>query len=142
VVLDTNVLVSALLESEGYPAGVVRAWRAKRYVLVTSAELVAEIRRVTQYARLAKWLRRRQDAVDELLDDLEALAVHTEGELSLDVLSDPDDNAILEAAVEGAATVVVTGNKHPFEELGGTYEGVEILSPREFWERLESGGGG
>ena len=132
VLLDTNMLVSALLEDGGYPARVVGAWREKRYALVTSPALLDEFRRVVQYGRLTKRLRGREKEVAVLAAGLEILAAQSEGKLSLSVLTDPDDSSVLAAAVEGSADYLVTGNKHHFDELGGSYQGIEILSPREF----------
>lgn len=137
VVLDTNVLVSALLEAEGYPGKNVAAWRRKLYNLIITGSLIAELGRVVQYARIAKRLVGRESDLEELLEDLQALGIPTEGELSLDIMSDPDDNEVLAAAVEGNADYLVTGNKLHFDELEGSYRGVKIVSPREFWEVLQ-----
>ena len=44
VVLDTNVFVSSLLVKVGVPAQVMDAWRDRRYVLVISPAIIAEMR--------------------------------------------------------------------------------------------------
>jgi predicted nucleic acid-binding protein len=49
---------------------------------------------------------------------------------------DPSDNAYLACAVEAGADYLVTGNIGHFEEVGNTYRGVMIISPRTFLEIL------
>ena len=46
VILDTNVLLSALLSSRGAPAKLLAAWERKLFTLVISDELLAELRAV------------------------------------------------------------------------------------------------
>jgi putative PIN family toxin of toxin-antitoxin system len=50
VVLDTNIFVSSLLSKSGRPAMVIDAWRAGRYLLVTSRSIIFEIERVVNSA--------------------------------------------------------------------------------------------
>lgn len=52
------------------------------------------------------------------------------------VASDPDDDHVLAAAVSGQAAYIVTGDK-PLQSVG-SYQGVKIVSPREFLELLEN----
>ena len=52
VVLDTNVLLSALISPHGAPDAIYRAWRASRFELVTSTEQLDELRRVSRYPKL------------------------------------------------------------------------------------------
>jgi uncharacterized protein len=56
VVLDTNVLVSALISPRGNPDRLYRAWRAGRFTLLTSQPLLEEFQRVTRYPALQKYL--------------------------------------------------------------------------------------
>ena len=46
VVVDTNLFVSSLLSRQGVPAQVIDAWRNRKYILVVSEAIIAEIRRV------------------------------------------------------------------------------------------------
>lgn len=52
VVLDTNILVSALIYSRGTPDAIYRAWRARRFDLVTSTLQLDKLRRQTTKKRL------------------------------------------------------------------------------------------
>ncbi len=52
VVLDTNVLFSALISPHGSPDAIYRAWRLARFELVTSQLQLDEIRRASRYPKL------------------------------------------------------------------------------------------
>ena len=52
VVLDTNVLLSALISARGAPESIYRAWRAARFELVTSTAQLDELRRVSRYPKI------------------------------------------------------------------------------------------
>jgi putative PIN family toxin of toxin-antitoxin system len=52
VVLDTNILVSALISKSGPTDRLYSAWKDHRYALVTSNEQLEEFRRVTRYPRV------------------------------------------------------------------------------------------
>lgn len=49
VVLDTNILLSALISPAGAPARIYEAWKLGRFELVTSVEQLEEFARVTRY---------------------------------------------------------------------------------------------
>jgi putative PIN family toxin of toxin-antitoxin system len=51
VVLDTNILFSALISPHGPPAAIYRAWRLARFQLVTSRRQLDEIRRASRYPK-------------------------------------------------------------------------------------------
>jgi predicted nucleic acid-binding protein len=53
------------------------------------------------------------------------------------MLPDPDDNLVLETAVNGHAEVVITFNRRHFEPAAARF-GIEIVSPAEAVRRLES----
>ncbi len=137
VLLDTNVLLSAFIHSEGFPSRIVDAWYSDRFILVTSTHSVDELHRVSRYARVAKRLKGREEDVDSLIKEMEMSAIPLTEEPVPQLLPDPDDNEILAAAVEGNADYLVTGNKLHFDGLKGNYGGVNIVSPREFWEILQ-----
>lgn len=61
VVLDTNVLVSAVLVKAGLPAQALDAWRSRKFLLVTSPALIAETRVTLNYPRI----RRKYNLTDE-----------------------------------------------------------------------------
>lgn len=135
-VLDANVLVSALIRPQGPPGRILASLiEAQAFELVASASIFEELRRCLAYPRV----RRRIVATDEELDlwiaALDLIAESTEGTLEvLAVVSDPDDDKYLVAALEGRVQFLVTGDAHLLELQ--TYEGVQIVTPSAFLRLL------
>jgi uncharacterized protein len=125
VVLDSNVIVSGLGWS-GPPARILDAALDGRLVLVTSPPLLAELRRILGYPKLAKVL----DGEQRLADLVEASGVVVLPIRVIAAVSDESDNRVLEAAVEGAADYIVSGDDHL---LGlGSFQRIPIVTPGEF----------
>lgn len=130
IVLDTNVLVSALLSPNGVPAAVLQLVLAGRVVLCLDARVLSEYRAVLCRPRFDFDAR----LVDDLLEFLES-----EGELVASVplalsLPDPDDAKFLEVAAAAGADHVVTGNLRHFPTR--VRRGVSVVSPRRFLESV------
>ena len=115
LVVDTNLLVSALLAGASLPAHLVTLWRAGRFDLLTSAEQLDEIARVTRYphirARLSPALAGR------LVNDIRELAVMLDHLPRVDTSPDANDNYLLAMARAGAADFLVTGDKRDLLSL-------------------------
>ncbi|MGB9488661.1 MAG: PIN domain-containing protein [Terriglobia bacterium] len=58
LILDTNVLLSAQLSPRGAPAKLLAAWEQKRFTLVISDDLLAELREVLERPFFRARLRR------------------------------------------------------------------------------------
>jgi len=131
-VLDTNVIISALLSPEGSPARVLRAWQEGAFELIVSPLLLAEFERALTYPKL-----RRRIPPDEAVVAVEWLA------RSATVAQDPggprpvrspdlgDDYLIALAAAQGA--LLVSGDDH----LLGLASRLPIHSPAEFLDLLK-----
>jgi putative PIN family toxin of toxin-antitoxin system len=125
VVLDTNVLVSGLGWS-GPPAVILDAVRDGRVVLITSAPLLDELRRVLAYPKLAKVI---NDAA-RLADIIEASSVVVEPDRVLAIVDDESDNRVLEAAVTASAGYIVSGDADLLDL--GSFDGISIVMAAEF----------
>ena len=135
VVLDTNVIISSLLSAKGPPAEIMRRWEAGEFDVATSSALISELERVLTYPRVRKYLKYSGEEIDTFLKNLKATAIVIEPQITLDVIADdPDDNRVLECAVTGDATYIVSGNTH----LVGlkTYEQIVVLNPVGFLAAL------
>jgi putative PIN family toxin of toxin-antitoxin system len=136
IVLDANVLVSAILSPRGTPAQILNAWRAEQFDLVISQAILAEIDRVFRYPKIAKRHRWSEEQLQTFLDNLSHIAILTPGTLSLAVITDdPPDDRYLECAVEGEAAYIVSGDRLLLRL--GVYQGIPILTPRAFLEVLQ-----
>ena len=125
VVLDTNVICSGLGWA-GPSARILDAGLAGRLVLISSPALIAELRRVLGYPKLAAAIK----DPDRLADLIAAAAVLVDPERTITTISDPADNRVLEAAIEGAADYIVSGDKHLLAL--GVFAGIPILTPATF----------
>lgn len=138
VVLDTNVFVSSLLVKAGLPSQVLDAWRARRYLLVVSPAIIAEVQATLRYPRIRRKYGITDQDVAELVSLLEqdALLVPGDADVSGAVPDDQDDEIILACALDGQADFIVSGDRHV---LGlGAYEGIPVLTVRGFLAHLES----
>jgi uncharacterized protein len=129
VVLDTNVLVSALLVESSPPAQLITHWRQGRFDLLTAAPQLEELMRVTRYAKLRTRL--RPALAGRLINDLREVAMVVETLPPVDVSPDPYDNYLLSIACGGEADYLVTGDKAHLLALGA-HAGTTIVSVRDF----------
>ncbi len=129
VVVDTNVLISALLKADGSPAKIVSLWRSGELELVVSEEVVSEVSRVLGYQRIRT--RVSAEEAERFLDLLRtaALAVTAYENVTV-VKDDPDDDKFLAIAIVSGAEYIISGDTHLLSI--GNYQGIEILTPADF----------
>ena len=111
VILDTNVLLAALISPQGPPDKIYRAWRSASFELVTSTAQLDELRRVSRYPKLKDVLpaHRVGTMVNNMqralvLNDLPALPQSLE-------LKDANDAFLIAMALAGEADYLVTGDR-------------------------------
>lgn len=122
-VLDTNVLISAFVFPGGPPEHVYRRGLEGRLTLITSRPLLSELGRV-----LTDKFDWEAPYAEEVLTQLVRVAVVVDPiEQIDDITDDPADNRVLEAAVEGDAVVIVSGDRHLLTL--DTWRGIRILTP-------------
>lgn len=133
VVLDTNILCSALLTPGGLTDRLYRAWREGRFELLTSEEQLEEFRRVTRYPRLRPFV--EPAAAGAMHNELRRLAVLLVKLPVVDASGDPADNFLLAMAQAGEADVLVTGDKHDLLSLR-SFQRTKIITARQFLGQL------
>lgn len=129
VVLDTNILVSALLW-RGAPYRCLLAVLAGLADLVVSPPILEELRAVL----MTKFRHPTRDA-DEAIGLIQAAAdvVEISGELRV-VPDDPDDDKFVETAQAGHAERIVSGDRHLLAL--GSASGVPVITAREFLNQI------
>ena len=128
VVLDTNILVSALITKGTPPDQLYRAWLRNELELVTSAAQIDEVTDVLARPRL-----RRYVDSDEAAQMIAAIHQHATVLSEVPVARrspDPKDDPILAVAVAGDVALVVSGDRGHMLALGDV-EGIPIRSARE-----------
>jgi putative PIN family toxin of toxin-antitoxin system len=127
IVFDTNVLVSALL-CHGSTPDLAFELALNQYELILSGEICQEIEDVLRRPKIAKLL--SWDTRQEFMEKLRGAAAFISISSKIDVCRDSRDNMLLDLAVDGAASAVVTGDQDllvldPFRK-------IRILTPRQF----------
>ena len=130
IVLDTNVVVSALLRPGGIPDQVVGLVLAGRLSLNVDSRIMAEYRAVLERPEFDF----PKDEVEAFLAFVERAEWVVADPLEL-ALPDETDRPFLEVAVAGGADALVTGNPRHFR-LRGTRLDLAVLTPRGLLERL------
>ena len=130
MVLDTNIYVSAFTFPSSVPGRVWRHALHQRYRLLVSPAIVREVARVLRedFHWEERRLRRRLKLLvrtGEIVTPQSTLHV---------ILHDPDDNRILECAVEGQAHLIVSGDRD-LRRLK-VYQGIPIVTPTDLLRTL------
>ena len=130
-VLDTNVVLSAHLNTEG-PSGVILDLVFSRFFrCFVSNPLLEEYEEVLKRPRFGRSAREIARSL-RLLREAAILVVPRK---RLEVTRDPDDNKVLECALEARADYVVTGNTRDFP---ARFQDIRIIPPRTFLTYLAS----
>lgn len=137
VVLDTNIFVSSLLTKTGRPAIVIDAWRAGRYLLVTSRSIISEIKRVLDSPGIREKYSLGRNEIEKLILMLKSDAIVVPGlsPVAGAIPEDPTDEMFLAAALDATADLIVSGDRHLLQL--GEYRGIPISTVRQFLELLE-----
>ncbi len=129
VVVDTNVLVSALLSGTSLPAHLIELWREGGFDLLTSAEQLDELMRVTRYPKIRGRL--PPALAGRLINELRPVATVMTDLPAVALCADPHDDYLLAAAQAGGADYLVTGDKRDLLTLR-LHAGTRIVTVRDF----------
>jgi putative PIN family toxin of toxin-antitoxin system len=134
VVLDSNVLISALISTGSPPDRIYRAWREKRFTLVTSKHQLAESQRASRYPKLRRLVPPREFG---------ALIHRLHGALVVSKLPrvkasrDADDDYLLAMAQATDADFIVTGDAKGLLRLR-RFGRTRILGPTSFLKVIKT----
>jgi putative PIN family toxin of toxin-antitoxin system len=135
VVIDTNVIVSALIQ-RSYPYLIItKLFTENQYQLCVSDELLKEYYEVLARPKFSRF----QDfftRAESLLVDIENMSTKYFPTIKLDIISDLDDNKILELADVCEAEFIITGNTTDF--TFSSYKQTRIVTPKDYWENYQS----
>ena len=131
VVLDANIFVSAVLKSHSNPARVFQLAEEGKVTLISSKDILSEVRAVLLYPKLRKLHGRTPGQIDDLIRRATRVSFIVPGKTRIEaVKDDPKDNKYLSAAVEGKADFIVSGDHH-LRDLK-IFRGIRILDPSAF----------
>jgi putative PIN family toxin of toxin-antitoxin system len=127
VVLDTNVLLSALL-FKGTTARIVDLWKERRIICLLSRETFQEFSTALRYPKFALTEEEIKAIIEE--EVLPYFEVVKAGEKTQGVCSDPDDDKFLSCALGGKAEFIVTGDRRFL--ILGSFRSVRIVKVSVF----------
>ncbi|MGZ3874790.1 MAG: putative toxin-antitoxin system toxin component, PIN family [Mucilaginibacter sp.] len=134
IILDTNVLVSALIQ-RNYPFLIVNELFSKNEIqLCLSDALLLEYYTVLKRKKFSKYPEFILRA-EALLADIERKASFFVPTVTLSIIGDLSDNRLLELAEACAADFLITGNTNGFTIK--SYKKTEIISPRDYFENYQ-----
>jgi uncharacterized protein len=133
VVLDTNVLLSALFVRQSTAALVVNAWRRGAFYLLTCELQLQEIRAVTRRPQIRALI--RPAMAGELVNQLKGMATWIEELPPVNRSPDPFDNFLLSMAQAGQADALVSGDKRGVLALK-SHGACQIVTLRRFVDSL------
>ncbi len=140
VVVDTSVWISALLNPAGYPARVYQAARAGRFVVIISRPLLAELAEVLIRPRIQRARQLTRQQIEVFVAEIEAAATQVPITGSLALCRDPNDDMVLETAVAGKASYIVSRDEDLTRNLdlreAATRYGLQIVTVDQFLKQL------
>ena len=146
VVIDTNIIVSALISPQSAPRRILDHWRKGRFVMLTCVEQVDELRRATRYPKIRSQV--KPAVVGALINEIGKAGRQIAKLPRVDRSPDPFDNYLLALAEAGGADYLVTGDKvglaHPWQtrldEIVSVRTFAGVLAWILFWRARISAG--
>lgn len=131
LVFDTNAIVSALLFNGSVP-GQAFFWALSRGKILVSEALIRELNNVVRRDKFHRYFSHEER--DQFLGSLIRESDLVEISEQIRVCRDYKDNQILELAVSGNASLIITGDADLL--VLGPFDGIEIVTPAEFLKSL------
>ncbi|KAB8314125.1 putative toxin-antitoxin system toxin component, PIN family [Tolypothrix campylonemoides VB511288] len=125
-VFDTNILISALLSTSGNPFGCLALAKIGQVESVTCQEILDEFAQ-----KLVLKFKFSQEMAQAAVEEIRSCSRFVEISATLKAVpDDADDDMVVECAIVGNATHIVTGDKHLLTL--GKYQDIEIVKATEF----------
>lgn len=130
-VIDTTVWISGIFWP-GLPHQILEMWKAGDFEIIVSEAILTEIER--KLSEKAIEFKIETEIVNVWLDLIIGEAIFVQPQDKIQVCRDPDDDLFLEAAVEGRADFIVSGDKDLTDI--GEFRGIKLINPRQFYNFL------
>lgn len=128
IVLDTNILISAV-GWKGKSKKIFSKILNKEYDLIISKEQLKELKRVLDYPKF-KFTDEQKSKFLTIVSEV-AEVIEIPNKISV-IKEDPDDNIILETAVEGDVNIIISGDEHLLKLK--EFKNIKIITCSEFLE--------
>lgn len=131
-ILDTSVLVAGLRSQLGASAALLLEVAGARVQVIASPALFLEYETVLRREHHGLDALAVEGVLNELANLIEPVEIHF---VWRPLLTDPGDELVIEAAINGHADAIVTHNRRDFTPAAGKF-GLQVLSPAEVLELL------
>jgi len=130
VVLDTNILVSgSLWKGESYK--ILLLIETQQIICILSISILEEYKKIMESEEIIEKIANKNLAINEIINHIISTVTIIHPTLRLKVVKeDPDDNKIIECAVEGKSDFIITKDKHLLNLKN--YKKIRIVTPEEF----------
>lgn len=137
LVVDTNVIISAIIKPVGYEAKLRQLWLRGGIKIAVSEPILQEVERVLAYPHIQTIHQWSLTRIKRHTQKLRTKAIVVPATTVINVVKeDPSDNKFLSCAIEAKAKAIISGDKH-LKRLG-SFRGIPIVTARTFIENLES----
>lgn len=134
VVLDTNILIQALIRPQGITLPLIVALRSGSITVLYSAGLIEELVDVASRPRIRGKYGLQPEDIEALIGLVQVAGERVQPGQEIQVCRDPDDDHLLEVAIAGQANFIVTGDEDLL--VLNPFRGVVILSLSNFLAQL------
>lgn len=130
IVLDTNILLSALISPHGAPDVIYRAWQAGKFNLITSTTQLDELRKASRYPKFKAIL--QPSRVGTMINNLQHAIILDRLNINNVNINDPNDAFLLSMSITGKADYLITGDRKAGLLQLKNIEHTRIMTPSLF----------
>ena len=137
-VLDANIIASGIIgfrNPESIPCTLLRLWRKGIFTLITSKHIRDEVKDLLQKPYFKRHLTPQEISRIQALLQFQAKQVVITAEVH-NVATSPEDDLVLATALSAKADFLVTGDGPLLRKIGSSYQGINLVTPNDFLERL------
>ena len=124
IVPDTNVLISATFW-KGKSLAIINLILEKKIIGLTTNDILLEYNKVLH----SEEIQNKTSSLTDTSLKIKSVLTTIESNSKLSICTDPDDNKILECAVDGKADFIITYDKHLL--ILKEYKKIKIITPEE-----------
>ena len=130
ITLDTNVLISATFW-HGASEKLIDKVENKEVILVLSEQILEEYNKVLEYKEIREKIKNKDLEMKKAMLQIGVISEIVEVNSKVDLVKeDPDDNKIIECAIDGNSDYIITKDKHLLKLK--EHRGIKIFTPEEF----------
>ena len=135
-VVDTNILIRALIRPSGTVGPIIVRLEDEKFTLIYSEELLTELDETLRLPRIMKKHALTDQTITAYIVLLRKHGKGVKPSCTVTICRDASDNKVIEAALEGNADYVVTGDNDLLSL--NQFENIRFVQPKEFLEIIDA----